>query len=475
MKNSYIPKQQRKKILLISDDMMATSGVGTMAKEIIIGTAHHFNWIQLGAGVNHPNAGQRLDMSKFVNEQAGIEDADVTILPNKDYGNAPLVRQILKREKPDAVMIFTDPRYFEWLFKIENEIRANIPIIYYNIWDSPPAPIYNKPYYESCDALLAISKQTQNINRIVLGEELAKDRVIKYVPHGINENLFYPIEDKDELEKKKKELLGDRDKDFIALFNSRNIRRKNIPDLLVAWQQFEETLTPEEKEKVQLILHTDPVDNNGTDLISVCELLFGRNHNVFLSSKKLSQEGLNIMYNAADVTILPSSNEGWGLTLTESMMAGTMIIANVTGGMQDQMRFEDDMGRWIDFDDQFLSNHFGKYKKCGEWAVPVFPACSSLVGSPKTPYIWDDKIDVRDLTKAITKVYKMSKKKRNKLGMEARRWVTSDESGMSARMMCENMIDGINETFTKFQPKTNFSLIKVKELEARKAQHPILY
>jgi len=475
MKNGYIPQKNRKKILLISDDMLATSGVGTMAKEIIVGTSHQFNWIQIGAGINHPHHGQRLDVSKFVNDEREMDDASVTILPNHGYGDIGLIRKIIAEEKPDALMIFTDPRYFEWLFKIENEIRSQIPIIYYNIWDAPPAPMYNKPFYESCDALLAISKQTKNINEVVLGEELSKTKIIKYVPHGINEKKFYPIKDKLELNTKQKELFPNGKKDFIALFNSRNIRRKNIPDLLVAWKIFEDKLSQEQKDNIQLILHTDAVDNNGTDLPAVCESLFGFKHNVFLSTQKMSQEGLNVLYNSVDVTILPSSNEGWGLSLTESMMAGTMVIATVTGGMQDQMRFVDENGIWINFNKNFMSNHYGTYKKCGEWAIPVFPRCSTLVGSPKTPYIFDDKIDPRDLAEAIMTVYKLSKTNRKKLGMEGHYWVTSDESGMSARMMCNNMIDGINQTLEKFTPKLPYNLIKIEDKKPNKSNHPIYY
>jgi hypothetical protein len=67
-----------------------------------------------------------------------------------------------------------------------------------------------------------------------------------------------------------------------------------------------------------------------------------------------------------------------------------MIIGNVTGGIQDQMRFDDEKGEWIDFNEEFCSNHFGKYKKCGQWAIPVFPNNMSLVGSVPTPYIFDD-------------------------------------------------------------------------------------
>jgi hypothetical protein len=104
-----------------------------------------------------------------------------------------ILRQLIAIEKPDAIMLITDPRYFIWLFAMENEIRKNIPITYLNIWDDYPAPMYNKPYYESCDLLMGISKQTVNINKLVLGDK-AKNKIIRYVPHGLNHEIFKPLE-----------------------------------------------------------------------------------------------------------------------------------------------------------------------------------------------------------------------------------------------------------------------------------------
>ncbi len=77
----------------------------------------------------------------------------------------------------------------------------NTPIIYLNSWGEYPAPMYNKAYYESCDLLMGISKQTVNINKLVLGEK-AKSKIIDYVPHGMNTEIFYPIkEDSEECKK----------------------------------------------------------------------------------------------------------------------------------------------------------------------------------------------------------------------------------------------------------------------------------
>jgi hypothetical protein len=144
------------------------------------------------------------------------------------------------------------------------------------------------------------------------------------------------------------------------------------------------------------------------------------------------------------------------------MMAGRMIIANVTGGMQDQLRFEDDNGNWINFSPEFPSNHKGTYRKCGDWGIPVFPSNISIMGSVPTPYIYDDRASIEDVRDAILHVYNLPKEVRESNGQKAREWVTSDESGMSARMMCNNVVESIETTLSKFKPRPRFDFEKVE-------------
>jgi glycosyltransferase involved in cell wall biosynthesis len=475
----YIPKEQRKKILLLCDDIRLHSGIATVAREIVIGTSHHFNWVNIGGAIQHPDKGKRFDISTETGKLNSIEDASVFIYPIEGYGDANFLRQIISLEKPDAIMIFTDPRYWTWLFQIENEIRKKLPIIYYNIWDDYPAPLYNKSYYESCDALLAISKQTENINKIVL-QEKAKDKIIKYIPHGINENIFRPLSEEERqsepFKNLKKKLFADRDYNFVALFNSRNIRRKSPGDVILAWRYFIETLPKEQAQKCVLVMHTQAIDQNGTDLYAVRELLCDPEYcNVIIDESRLSSEDMNYLYNMIDVNLLISSNEGWGLSLTEAMMAGKMIIANTTGGMQDQMRFVDKNNKWIEFNEKFPSNHRGTFKKCGEWAVPIFPSNLSLVGSVPTPYIFDDRCNPEDVANAITKVFSLTSEERTQRGLKAREWATSDESRMSASKMCQNMIESIDETLEKFTPRISYELIKIKDRKPNYINHNLIY
>ena len=481
----YLPPNERKKILLICDDIRVHSGVATVAKEMVLHTAQHFNWVQLAGAIKHPDKGKVFDLSADTNKVSGLDDASVKLYPVDGYGNPDLLREIIKVEKPDAIFIITDPRYFTWLFQIENEIRKKMPIIYLNIWDDYPAPLYNKAYYESCDALLAISKQTKNINEIVLGDK-AKDKVIKYVPHGLNSDLYFPIDkNSEEITKIKKNIFGDKEIDFLMFFNSRNIRRKQIPDTMMAFRMFLDTLPKEKADKCSFLLHTEVVSEHGTDLEAVRELLFGEKYPnaVYFSTNKVSAQELNLLYNLSDVQILLTSNEGWGLTLTEAMLTGTPFIANVTGGMQDQMRFEYDedegpgvkKGGWIDFDNDFPSNHLGTYKKHGEWAFPVFPTSRSLQGSPQTPYIWDDRCTAEDAMAQIKKVYELSPEERDEAGKKGREWALSDEAGFTAIKMSNRVIEAVDELFDTWEPREKFELINT-DIDIKKTQtHALIY
>jgi len=476
MKEGYIPKEQRKKILLLSDDIRTTSGIATMAREIVVGTCHHYNWVNLGSTIKHPDEGKKLDLSEDSNRINGLTDSSVFLYPSSGYGTIERIRDLLAIEKPDAIMLFTDPRYWTWLWMHEREIRAQVPIIYLNIWDSLPYPLYNRAYYESCDALLAISKQTENINHVVLGDK-AKDKVIGYVPHGINKNVFFPIQegtDKwDELQTFKKQLFKDKEYEFVLMFNSRNIRRKSFPDTLLAWKVFVDQLPEDKKDKVAFITHTQPVDENGTDLYAVMEMIWGKNPpNVFITGlNRFTPEQMNLLYNCSDGVILLSSNEGWGLSLTEAMMCSKPIIATVTGGMQDQMRFEDENGNWVKFTEEFGSNHFGKYKKCGKWAFPVFPSNMSMIGSIPTPYIFDDRVDFRDAAAQIKAMYELSSEELKHKGDAAREWVTSDEAMMTAENMAVNTIKYIDKTFDTWEPRVSYDFIKIEELPAKQNKH----
>ena len=461
----------KKKILLMSDDLRMTSGVGTMSKEFVLGTVHHYDWVQIGGAITHPEEGKIVTMDEDVRKMTGVEDAKLTIYPISGYGSQELLREIVSREKPDAIMHYTDPRFWRWLYEMEHEIRQVMPIFYYNIWDDWPAPQYNEFFYESCDLIMNISKQTVAIVNDVWTKNPPEDWQVTYIPHGINEKYFYPIsifdEEYKQVESMKKQLTSDTDIEYVIFYNNRNIRRKSPGDVVLAFKTFCDMLPKEKADKCCLLMHTQPRDENGTDLPAVASTICPE-YKVYFSDKKLEPNQLNYLYNIADVTLNIASNEGFGLGTCESLMAGTPIIVNVTGGLQDQcgFKYKDKLLTYKDYDwvkslhdDRKWANN--EDLTWGDWVKPVWPSNRSMVGSIPTPYIFDDRCRFDDVADVLKEWYDEGPEKRQKLGMEGHKFVMSDEAMMSATAMCQNFIDHMDTAFEKWKPRKRYSLFKV--------------
>ena len=469
-KKSNIKRRDKKKILLLSDDLRMTSGVGVMSREIVYGTLDKFDWVQVGGAIQHPEKGKIFDLSDDLAEQTGVEDAYCKVYPVDGYGNPDIVRELLELEKPDAIMVYTDPRFWVWLFDMDHELRQNIPIFYYNIWDDLPYPMWNEGYYESCDLIMNISKQTHNIVQNVCQNKERTDWDSTYIPHGINEKFFYPVENEEEkleMNKMKSELFEGQDIDFSMLYINRNIRRKMTSDTIMAFKTFADRLPKEKRDKVAFILHTQPVDQNGTDLPAVVREMCP-DLNIIFSTSKLENKHMNYLYNISDVTINLASNEGFGLGTCESLMCGTPIIVNVTGGLQDQCGFKMN-GEYLTYKDYKDIETLHDWRKWehnedlthGEWAKPVWPRSRSLQGSPPTPYIFDDRADWYEVADKINEWYEMPKEVRDECGFKGHEWVCSDDAMMSTRHMCQNFIDHMETAFEKWTPRERYEVFKV--------------
>ena len=459
---------KKKKILLLSDDLRMASGIATMSKELVLGTVHKYDWFQVGAAINHPEAGKVLDVSEDIQKTYGVPDANVKILPWNGYGNADLIRQLINAEQPDAILHFTDPRYWTWLYDIEHEIRQNVPLLFYAIWDDLPDPLYNRNYYESCDWIGCISRQTYGIIKRLSALDTKptwkpkKDWQVSYVPHGINTNIYKPADVPAEF---RKEILGGKDYDFVLYWSNRNIRRKQPADVIVAFKKFCDSIGKEKAEKVCLVMHTQPIDENGTDLYAVIETM-APECNIIFSEKRRPQEELNLIYNMVDCTINIANNEGFGLATAESVMAGTPIIVNVTGGLQDQCGFKVN-DKMLTPDDYIKIGSLHQWRewegkaKPGPWALPVWSRALALAGSVPTPYIWDDRVDIEDVAVAIEKMYNTPKEVRKANALEGREAFIG-EMGLTHTNMCQTLMDGIESTFENWKPRERFEVFKIK-------------
>lgn len=426
-------KSDRPRVLLLSDSIRGKSGVGTVAHNIVLNSLDRINWIHVAPEVVNSEQLQKIDMSKVFAKLSGVIDAEVKLIPYHNFGDIELIRMLLMTEQIDSILIFTDPRYWEWLFEHEREIRQIVPIVYYNIWDNYPVPYYNQPHYESVDSLIAISKLTEDVNKTIIGKSKYKP-TIEYIPHGIDENVYFPItEYTEEFLEFKRTVVGD--SDFVFFWNSRNIDRKRPMDVIAAFVTF--LLKYEPEGKLKLVMHTNPRDEQGTDLLKYVEHCVPNElqKSIVFSTAILPDEKINWLYNIADVTINISHNEGWGLSVTESIMAGTPVIVNLTGGMIDQIN-----------------------KGFGEWAYFIPSVSSSLFGSLTTPYIYLDKVNIDDVSDYLYRAYS-DKKDLYTNGQHGRNWLI--ENGMTAKNMAVKICDNIQKTIDKFEPRTDYTIEKI--------------
>ncbi len=462
----------KKKILLLSDDLRMHSGVATMSRELVLGTVHKYHWVQMAGAIKNPDGGKVMDLSQATKDlikqgkvKSDNDDIYVKLYPVDGYGNEDILYAVINQERPDAILHFTDPRFWGWLYQLEHGIRKKIPLTYLNIWDDIPYPMYNRPYYESCDALFSISKQTMNINKWVLGpenvctvhEQMKNKTLIHLVPHGIHEETFHKMDpETKEYKDRYESIFRGKKYDFVIFYNSRNVQRKRTSNIVLAYRTFCDNLPPEEAKKCCLLLHTEIMHEAGTNLLALKEALCP-DYDIVFSPAKIPPEEMPYLYSMADVTINASSNEGFGLSIAESLMCETPIIAAVTGGLQDQIGQTDDTGKPVEFSQEFGSNSCGKYKNHGVWAYPLWPVTRMIQGSIPTPYIFDDLTTWEDIAEAYMYWYKMPALTRKACGKEGRRWVC-EEGGLNATNMCKQFVDGMEYVFRNWKPRKPFSL-----------------
>ena len=377
---------EKKKIFTLADHPLTPSGVGTQSKYVIeaLLKTGRYKFICFGGAIKHP------EYKPMKTEEWGD---DWIIYPVDGYGNQDMVRSIIRAERPDMLWFMTDPRFWPWLWAIDNEIRTHMPMVYYHVWDNKPYPYFNKPYYDSNDHIATISKVTDDIVKTV-----APDVPSTYLPHAVNGSLFFKIP-KPEALKHREESGLPKDK-VIFFWNNRNARRKQS-GTLIFW--FKEFLDKVGHDKAMLIMHTEPSDPNGQDLNAIIKSLDLGDGQVMISTQKVPPQNLNVIYNMADCTINISDAEGFGLATLESLSTETPIIVSMTGGLQEQVT---DGENW-----------FG---------VGIEPASRAVIGSQDVPYIYEDRLNKDDFVNALLKIYNMTNEEREELGRMGKQHVKTN-------------------------------------------------
>ena len=378
----------KKKILFLSDHPLAPSGVGVQARMLIEGLIRtgDYTFRCLGGAIKHPDY------------STTTVNADFIIKPVDGFGTREQVRNILMTERPDALIIFTDPRQFVWLWEVEDEIHQLCPIAYWHVWDNDPYPHFNKVWYESTDLINCLSYKTYEMVAPHFPEKT------NYIPHTFPKQLYFAAPE-EQVAAARKQNFGDKADWFMALWVNRNATRKMPLDVLEGWKVFVDTLEREEgHRRACLVMHTDPTDIEGPNLFAGMEHL-GLQNSVLFSTQKLDFQQMNVMHNITDVCINISKAEGFGLSTLISLQCGKPILALKTGGLTRQV----------------VDHRTGE-----EMGVGITPITRKLVGSQPVPFIYEDFASQTEVGAGLMKIYRLSTEEKKALKVKILDYVDSE-------------------------------------------------
>jgi len=414
------------KVFTLSDHPLSPSGVGTQTRYVIeaLLKTGKFQVVSFGGAIKHE------DYTPSKTEEYGD---DWLIYPVDGYGNPDMVRSLIRQQKPDILWFMTDPRFWGWLWNMEHEIRPNIPMIYYHVWDNYPYPHFNKKYYDSNDFIATISKVTDDLVKTV-----SPDTPSLYMPHAVDSRVFAKHNAED-VANFKKSSIPEKDQDkFIVFWNNRNARRKQTGSLIF-W--FKEFLDKVGHDKAMLLMHTDPKDPYGQDVETIMSELDLFDGQVMISKEKYPPEVLSMLYNIADITVNISDAEGFGLATLESLSCETPIIVTMTGGLQEQVT---DGENW-----------FG---------IGLEPSSKTVIGSQEVPYIYEDRISKESFLAALEKMYNMSEEERKKLGTAGRAHVVKNYDFDTFCNKWATLMESLHDDNGSWETRKNYKSYKIKEV-----------
>lgn len=406
------------KVLVLSDHPFSNSGVGTQTKYILdnLVKTGKYKFLCLGGAMKH-NDYRPVKIQEYGD--------DYVIIPVDGYGTPDIIKGILKEFKPDILWFMTDPRFWVWLWSFEQEIRSNVPMVYYHVWDNYPYPKFNRKFYLSNDKIVTISKLTSDIVRTV-----APEVEEEYLPHSVDPNYFKILNESEY------SFMRQNDK-TLFFWTNRNARRKMSGSILWWYKEFLDIVG---HDKAFLLMHTDPKDPNGQDLEAIALEVGLTNKNLGFSNAKVPPDHLAKFYNAADCTINISDAEGFGLSVLESLYCGTPVIGCKTGGIQDQL---------TDGKETF--------------GFLLEPSATAIIGSQDVPYIYEDRVSKKDVIDSMIKIHNMTREERKNIGKKGHDFVSKNFNFDNFISSWDKILSDVHKKNGSWENRKNYISWTLKE------------
>lgn len=315
-----MPRESKKKILSWADFPAGSTGFGKVNRYIMRALYDTSRYDIKLLAINY--FGQFYDLEKYPYQTSPAKLLD----PNDPYGNRMLLRVIQEEAPFDAVFILNDTYAVSGvakeLRKVIRDRQLPTKIIYYYPVDSAVL-VDNAGMLLEADKLVAYTNWGRERTLDVL-PDLEPPEVIY---HGTDTDIFKPLDANRRRAIRREYLKITDDSTFLIINVNRNSLRKDLARTVLAYSEF--------KKKVPnslLYLHTS-VRDQMLDLMPAIKQLGLEIHHDVLFPENYSpisgvpEEVLNLLYNAADVCLTTSLGEGWGLSQSEGLAAGTLVIS----------------------------------------------------------------------------------------------------------------------------------------------------
>jgi glycosyltransferase involved in cell wall biosynthesis len=315
--------------LLFYGDFNCTTGFGNVSKQLIDNWSKNKNFNIVILAIN--------DLS----EKPYNYKENVFVIPclvadeNKDsYARLELLKTLYS-ENFDVLFALNDIEVLnsmgEHLANVKKErAKANKKKTKFVLY----TPIDSEPIQSDCellnlfDEVITYTEYAKAVLKPLISESIWKK--IKVIPHGIDTEVFYPIENNDEISETKKLIFG-RDDIFVFGSVNRNSARKDMATLMIGFAMFKHTSQAD----AVLYLHCNPKDRMGIDCFRLSERLglelgkdiFFPHSSSFDENNEISESELNKIYNTFDCFITTTTAEGWGLTICEAMATKKLVVA----------------------------------------------------------------------------------------------------------------------------------------------------